>query len=279
MDASINAPIKKANVIVEWVWFGGSTAIKEGQGVCYDWDYEEDSGDSAKDDTVFDARRTNRVEVPTILNAPYFAGVASRVYSASSGGQFIEIYKPGSVCNVWSTVSNTIGVGRTTCQVADAEAGAFGYGGFAGQGSAKPLQTIDRSNVAGVCMCKLEVGEQSGLQETITTVTLTTAGGAVVLMVGGVTFFEAATLTDADATFVVADGTYLGQKKGWVLVGAMTTNNLVFTYTSAIQHVTGETGLATWTADTADEEQYVEWHGTSTDGLWIEKFTLGGTIA
>ena len=279
MDASINAHLKKAKTIVEWVWFAGSTALKQGQGCCYDWDYEEDSAVSTKDDTVFDGRRTNRVEVPTILNARYFAGVTARSYSAKSGGQFLEIYRPGSTCNVWSTVSNTIGVGRTTCQVGDTEAGAFGYGGYPGEGSATALQTIDRSSTAGVCMCYLETGEPSGLQETITTVTLTTAGGAVVLMVGGVTFFEAAVLTDADATFVVADGTYLGQKKGWVLVGAMTTNNLVFTYTSAIQHVTGETALATWTADTADEEQYVEWHGTSTDGLWIEKFTLGGTIA
>ncbi len=273
-DRSLDGYVAQSSGVSATFWFAGTTAVKAGQGFCHNWDKA-----SPIAAILGDPSRGRDVEVPTILNAPYFAGVAKCAYPANSSGQYVELWLPGSICEVWSTVSNTIGVGRTTCQVADTEAGAFGYGGFPGQGSAVPLQTIDRSSTAGTCLCRLEEGPQSGLQETLTTATLTTAGGAIVLMVGGVTFFEAATLTDADATFVVADGKFLNQKKGFVLVGAMTTNNIVLTYTSAIQHVTGETALATWTADTADEEQYVVWQGTSTDGLWREEFTLGGTIA
>ncbi len=273
-DRSLDGHDAQSSGVSGTFWFAGSTAVKEGQGFCHNWDKASPIAAITRD-----PNRGRDVEVPTQLNAPYFAGVAKCAYPANSDGQYVELWLPGSVCNVWSTVSNTIGVGRTTCQVGDAEAGAFGYGGFPGKGTAVPLQTIDRSDTAGVCLCQLEEGPQSGLQETITTATLTTAGGAVVFMIGGMTHIEAAVLTDADATFTVADGTFLGQKKGWSLHGVMTTNNIVLTYTNAIQHVTGETALATWTADADLEEQYLEWRGVDTNATWVETLTLGGTIA
>jgi len=39
MNKSTNAPQKQAPVIPQWVWFEETTALKEGQGVCYNWDY------------------------------------------------------------------------------------------------------------------------------------------------------------------------------------------------------------------------------------------------
>ena len=245
-DRSINAYQKKGNTLSAWVWFEGTTALLEGQGVCYNWDY----GTA----TDADGRRSNRVEVPTILNAPYFAGVAARAYSAKSTGQLIEIYLPGSLCNVLAKKSLTIGVGRVTCQAGGTLAGYFTAEGFEGQGSAVPLQTVDRSTTAGLALTRLEEGLQSGLQEVLTT----TAGGATTMMVGGVTHFATAT-NASSVTFTMANGTKIGQKKRFVCDGAQTTNSIVITV-SGIQ-VDGSSALNTATLTESADEFTVEWVG------------------
>lgn len=265
MDSSVNAHVKQNNVITEWVWFTGSTALLEGQGVCYDFDYGTAS--------AADARRTNYVELPSITNARYFAGVAARAYAACTGGQFIEIYKPGSTCNILSKASTTLGSGLLTCEAGGTYAGYFRYAGFEGEGSCVPLQTVDRSSTAGNCLAKLLTGIPSGLVEVVTP-----EAGAITCMVGGITFFAAATL-GSDATFTLADGTISGQRKGFSLLGAQTTNNIVITVTSGVQSDGSDTALATWTADTAKEEAFLVWLGESTDGVWKEEVIIGGTIA
>lgn len=265
---AINSHEKAFSVISEEVWFEADTALKEGQGVCYNWDY----GTA----TAADGRRGNRVELPTILNAPHFAGVADKVYAARTGGQFITINQPGSYCNVWSAANNTIGAGISTCEAGTGGNGAgfFGREGFQGKGSFTPLQTINRGT-PGLCFGYLQEGPQSGLIEEVTAVDNST----IVLMVGGVSHLLAVTLGTGDALFTVADGTRNGQLKGFHLVGDQTTNNLVLTFTSAQQNVDANTALTTWTADTALEEIYVEWLGIGADGVWVERLTLGGTIA
>lgn len=267
-NRSLNGHIKQENRIPAWVWFEGATALKEGQGVCYNWDY----GTA----TAKDGRRFNRVELPTILNARYFAGVAARAYSAKSGGQFIEVNVPGSVCNILCAVTSSIGVGVLTCEAGGTYAGYFRFKGFQGEGSAVPLQTVTGTvGTPLVCLAKLQEGEPSGLVENVA---IATTGGAIVCMVGGVTYFPANTLTDADATFTVADGTICGQKKGFVTYGNQTTNNIVLTFTSGMQN-DANAALATWTTDTDLEECYVTWLGNDTNGVWMEQFIIGGTIA
>ena len=152
-SASINAPITQAQGEKAMVRFEGSTALVTGQAVCFNWDYGTDS--------AADGSRMNRVEVPTILNAPYFAGVTACAYPASTvpGGRMIEIWLPGSLCNIASKASTTIGVGRLTFEVGGTYAGYFrDTEGFPGQGSCTPLQTIDRSNDQGTCLAMLETG-------------------------------------------------------------------------------------------------------------------------
>lgn len=265
---AINAHIKQSQAIIEFVWFNGDGALNEGQGVCYNWDY----GTAAN----YDARRTNEVEVPTILNAPYFAGVAARPYAAHTGGQFIEIFLPGSTCNVWSELSNTIGVGRTTCEAGAGGGGAgfFGAGGLPGRGSATPLQTIDRSTTAGLCMVYLETGPESGLVEYITPAA---AGGAITCMVGGVTRFLAVTLA-ADATFTLADGTLPGQRKAFHVEGLQTTNNIVITVTSGEQ-LDGATDLATITMDAVAMTSVLEWCGFATTATWRLMHNIASVLA
>lgn len=254
-----NAYQKKADTISTIVWFEGTTALKEGQGVCYNWDY----GTAASSDP----RRTNRVELPTILNAPYFAGVAARDYAASSTGQFIEINLPGSTCYILAMKSLTIGVGRVTCQAGGTYAGYFTAEGFEGKGTAIPLQTLDTSVTAAKTLARLQDGPQSGLVEVLTC----TAGGATVMMVGGTTHFATATLA-GDATFTIANGTYAGVKKRFVVDGTQTTNNVVITINGI--RVDGSTALVSWTADTAAEELTLEWYGD-----WYARGIVGGTPA
>jgi len=269
---SLNAHIAKAEANPLFVWFTGATALLEGQAVCYDYDY----GTA----TAYDAKRTNRVELPSITNARWFAGVAARNYAAQANGQFVEINAPGSTCNILSKASTTIGVGRLTFECGGTYAGYFRYQGFEGAGSAVPLQTVDRSSTAGKCLARLEVGSQSGGVEVVT---LAAAGGATVCMVGGVSYIVGTSIS-ADATFTLADGTLSGQRKAFsVITTAVTTNNFVVTVTSGIQGIANAvptTALATITMNALAEETVLEWAGVaSAAGLWRVVFTAGSTLA
>ncbi len=140
MDKSTNGYTKCANAIVEWVWLENSTALLEGEAVCYNTNY----GTA----TARDGRRCNRVELPTSSNNKAFAGVAARNYPAHSGGQFIEIYCPGSKgVNVALGVSTVIDTGKLTFTVGQSsglgtEAGRFVKQGFGGRGTIVPRQTV-----------------------------------------------------------------------------------------------------------------------------------------
>lgn len=273
-DRSLNAYEKQDRVDIAWVWFGGTTALLEGQGVCYNWDYGTP--------TVKDGRRMNRVELPTALNARYFAGVAARPYSAKSGGQMIEIYLPGSCCNVLSKASTTIGVGRLTCEAGGTYAGYFRYAGFPGEGSCVPLQTVDNDATAGKCQALLEVGPPSGLVESVVTNTDGLLdGGATTVMVGGVSYFDTDISTGGDATFTLADGTIPGLKKAFVAREAQT-NDMVINVTSGIEGMANADptdGLATIKLDADLEEATLEWNAFDTSGVWVILHTVGATIA
>lgn len=275
VSSALNAHVKKSPAKSLWVWFGGSTALLEGQGVCYNWDY----GTAADED----GRRFNFVEVPTILNARYFAGVAARAYSARTGGQFIEIYGPGSVCNVLSRASTTIGVGVLTCEAGGTYAGYFRYAGFEGEGTVVPLQTVDRSSTAGNCQAKLQEGPPSGLVESVVANTdALLDGGATTFMVGGVSYIDANISTGADATATLADGTVPGLKKAFVCRAAQTTGDVVVTVTSGIEGIANADPtdtLATITLNADLEECTLHWDSFDTSGVWVITHTVGATIA
>lgn len=146
MDKSINAHIDAPNVIMERVWYGGTDALKRGEGVCYNTDY----GTA----TTAEASRGNRVERPTTSNNMAFAGVAVQNYPASASGQFIDIYVPGSKCvPVALGVNTVIDTGLLTfgvCGLCDigtdggdgSDGGRFYNGKYKGRGSAIPRQTV-----------------------------------------------------------------------------------------------------------------------------------------
>ena len=265
---AINSHEKKFPVFTKRVWFAGTGALKEGQGLCYNWDV----GTA----TASDGRRGNHAELPTILNALYFAGVADKPYAADSAGQFVTINLPGSFCNVWSNKSTTIGVGVMTCSSDSANSGIFVYAGFDGEGTATPLQTIDRSDTAGLCFAYLQTGKPSGLVDLITFAIAGGAIGAGNVGVHGVTVFDTvgqAELTSAHVTFTVVDGVIPNSRKGFrCIVDCGGTYDFVMTV-NGIQ-LDGTTALQTYVLDDVGDEGWIEW---TVD--WYERARVGATVS
>jgi hypothetical protein len=133
------------------VFFNGSGALRRGQGLCYDRDYVTTStGETATDPWEF---RDNRVELPSTTNNERFAGVTSAAYAAVTGGQWIEIFEPGSVCCIdIGGVDTTINATYLTCTAGSGQAGRFGEYGMPGRGSALALET----NTGGVIVSSLD---------------------------------------------------------------------------------------------------------------------------
>jgi len=192
MDASTNGPAQLANVRTEWVWFEGSDALNEGEGLCYNTDY----GTA----TDADGRRHNRVERPSGDNNMAFAGVPARNYSARSGGQFIEIYTPGSKgVKIALGVDTTINTGILTfiAGATGSHRGRFYTGKYVGRGSVVPRQTVTallESSMTGAWSVATD-----GVTLTVSSTTGLAAGDTVVL-VGGEVEDGGATVTPGKYT-------------------------------------------------------------------------------
>lgn len=269
MNNGNNAYVKQPKVFVETVWFAGNTAISEGQGLCYNSDY----GTA----TSADGRRANYVEVPTITNNMNFAGVAARDYPAAAYGQFIEIYNPGSTCNVLTNVDTVVNTGIITCIAGGGDAGDFYTGGFAGRGSAVPLQTVT-AGTGSVCLAYLQTGGESGLVQVVTP---PTTGATFDVMQGGVTrFIGTVTIGTGNHVGTLATPSILGLRKGFVCTGTYTTNDVQITLAAAGKQaaVSTSTGvpvaLASISFDANGETAVLEW-----DGVWKEINISGATPA
>ena len=132
-------PAGQTKTEVERVFFSGSTALVRGQGVCYVRDYTSSaSGETATDPCTW---RDKRVAVPSTSNNRWFAGVATQNYAAKTGGRYIEIYLPGSVCEIAPGLTTTVGVTRLTCSCGAGDAGMWTWEGFPGRGTALALET------------------------------------------------------------------------------------------------------------------------------------------
>lgn len=177
MNYTANGPTALPLAISSWVWYEGTDALREGEAVCYNTDY----GTA----TAKDARRTNHVERPSLTNNRAFAGVAARDYPASSTGQFIEIYVPGSRgVNIALGVDTVIGTGVLTfvAGAAGSHRGRFYSGKYLGRGSAIPRQTVTAVLESSM------IGAWSLATDGVTLTVVSTAGlaaGDTVVLVGG----------------------------------------------------------------------------------------------
>lgn len=131
--------IKQARVLPRKVFFTGTGALVKGQGVCFDRDY----GTAA--DREY--RRDSYVALPSRTNNLAFAGVCAKSYDANAAGQMIEIYEPGSVCEVAVGVDTVVDSTILTCSAGEGDPGRFAKPGFMGRGSAIALQTL--TNLVG----------------------------------------------------------------------------------------------------------------------------------
>lgn len=217
-NEAINAYEKKPNQKSLWLWYESAVALTEGEAVCYVQDY----GTA----TAFDGRRGNRVETPNTDNNQYFAGVAARNYAAVTGGQFIEVFGPGSVCNILcgKDTDTVINVGFLTFDVTATFKGEFRYEGLPGKGSARILQTTtgDASD-PGLCMAQLLDGPESGGVEVVQIVNNT----AWVAMVGGTTLLIGVDSDSSSPTEEILDGTIEGLKKKIEVITTAITSNEV----------------------------------------------------
>ena len=254
VDVSVNGPTTLKNTISKWVWFESEVALEEGEAVCYNWDY---TGDGA---TYSDARRRNNVETPSTTNAQHFAGVAARAYSAKTGGRLIEIYVPGSVCNIrlGSATDTTIGVGLLTFDVTAAYVGQFRYEGLGGEGSAQPLQTIANDGSTATCLAKLQTGPPSGGVEVVQIVDDT----AWVAMVGGTTLIIGAVCGGGAAEETIVDGTIEGlRKKVEVITTAVTGNEAIVNVAGGDGITLAGGALATLTLGAIGDQVVLDWAG------------------
>ena len=232
---------------IKSVFYTGSDAISQGEGVCYDRDYDDGTDDADAADAW--AKRSKYVAAPSATNNNAFAGVVLGDYPANSSGQYIDIAVPegpkSSIC-LAKVVDSSTTIGETNfvwCLAGSStNSGQWTATpqGMMGRGCARVMQTL---SAAGLCLVELMDGNESGLVEKIPTATLT-AGGAITCMVGGVTFFDGAATPASDCTFTLANGTFVGQLKGFYCDGALTTNDVLITVTSGEQ-LDGSTDLAT----------------------------------
>ena len=200
------------------VWFTGTSALRKGQGVVW----VADSGTAAN----VDGNRGYRVQLPTSGSyALHFAGVVCESHSANAAGQSIDIWLPGSVCEVAAIVDTTINSGIVNCLVSSDSglAGLFYNGGFAGRGAAIPLQTVTgnvtgssvdgTATVAGTTVTKTSMFAGAAAGDKVAIMASATNAGAAgatpgVYTISSVTSDNAAELTASAGTGDVAAVVY-----------------------------------------------------------------------
>jgi len=122
------------------VFFTGATELKPGFGLCYDKNYLT----TKEGQTATDAwgTRTSAVAVPDATNNGDFAGVTTQRYGAEALGQWINIYEPGSFCNVLAGADTVVGVTMLTCAAGTSgDVGWFSRMGHDGRGTARAMET------------------------------------------------------------------------------------------------------------------------------------------
>jgi len=137
------------------VWFDNQSAavyLRRGTGVCYNYAYV--TTNTGETDTDSWAKRSKAVRLPDTTNHMAFAGVVAQDYgaiSASTDGRWIDIFEPGSICEVMVGASTTIDTGVLTCSCSAPDKGIFSRIGLQGRGSMTPLQTVSvtDSNILG----------------------------------------------------------------------------------------------------------------------------------
>lgn len=212
------------------------------------------------------------VALPTYLNNQAFAGVLKQSYPANANGQLVEITYPEDGVSVFVYADGAVTEGQSTYLwplIGGSTPGQFSatYKGVMGKGVVRARQT---TSTAGLVQCEWVAsgGEDSGGVHVIAP-----TAGAINLTKGGATYFTAATI-GSNATFTLADGDFVNQRKVFKVVGTIATNNVVITTTTAVQ-LDGSTALATITMDDINDVSSLVWTG----GTWKLESNAGSVLA
>jgi len=258
---------------IERVFFKGATAITQGYGVCYVLTYATALDDQAAADAW--GKRDKIVDAPDYANAHQFAGVAARSYDANSAGQWIDIYVPGSTCKIYVNAALTIG-DKVICMVDDAATGSdngqFMKSAWAGFGLG--CAVIEQTAASGdeyVQARLIDYGGQSGLYQSTDAMVL----GAQLFSLEGVSAMQEHEIETSNASYTLADGTWCGQRKTFVVIGALTTSDLLITLATAGVQVDQSTAFTTITLNAAGEYAVLEWQGNH----WLILNTSGADLA
>ena len=157
MDQSLNAYIKQGNTKTLWLWIEGTGSVQtlyEGQGMCYNYDYNRSGG--AATDSV--PERYNRIELPSSDNKAHFAGVLACDVTVPKTGTLVEVNAPGSVCNVRLAIGVSTAIGSETLVECTYTAGTFKAASNTGKGCANAIQTITGSGAVQLCLVVLQEG-------------------------------------------------------------------------------------------------------------------------
>jgi hypothetical protein len=98
---------------------------------------------------------------------------------------------------------------------------------------------------------------------------------AVTVMPTGVTEVIGATIAGGNCTAALANGKYIGERKGFYVTTAVVTNAFVVTPATAGLQKNGSTALVSFSMDAADEWIILEWDGVR----WREVASAGTTLA
>lgn len=159
------------------VFFTGSTALKKGQGLCYDRDYYSTTSlETATDPCEL---RDHRVEVCSTTNNLRFAGVCVKDYAANASGQEIEIWEPGGLAHILIGQDATMPSGATpgtimTCSASSTDSGRFTFAGLMGRGTAQVLET----DASGAIFSSVDGSATAAYSGGVTTITATGVGTA-----------------------------------------------------------------------------------------------------
>ncbi len=160
---------KSEKVHKKSVWYSGSSLIKTGYPLCYD--FNTDSGGSGQ--------AAWKVEKPITANLKYFAGVVAEGYNVT-GPAWVEVIQPtpfpGTLAKVWTNISTTGGTDTSCTELGLKTAVWTGSTASSSQPYfAKAAQTVNRSSTAGTVLAHL-VSE--GQVDTVTATQTALTGGS-----------------------------------------------------------------------------------------------------
>ena len=278
------------------VFYSGTDTLKEGYALCYNFDARDVNSEDVTqtdpnvgEEVWADARRV-MVEKPAEGNKLHFAGVVSAKSNDVKGPAWVEIHRPGSVCNVYAFADcdhGATGITTNTGQIVTFSPGEYFFmdGGFPGAGSATVMQDVDRSTTPGTVMAELQVGMPSGGYQVVDMLSTATAGLISVSLSTpcayvGVYAFSAdsadfvypertANETAATASILVllANGKFIGQRVKFISEDAFSTKGIsvvVSTGSKQAVCVGGELDFSAYVGlSAADDFIDLTWNGHS----------------